>query len=539
VQAFYDGATTRPNWAGRQYRRFLARYYKKLIPADASVLEVGCGSGGLLAHLPNRDVTGVDLSSRQIDGARARIPSGHFHIQAGEALALDRTFDCIILSETINQAADVQRLFERLRTVAHRRTRLLVNFHSGLWRPVLSLATFLGLKARQPESNWLSASDVKNLLSLAGWELVKQQARILLPVPFFGLHRAVNRFLAPLFSWFCLTVFQVARPVGQTFLAEAIQARSASDGVVVPPLAPFAGSQTLFRNPLFGKLRFACRKVKTQETEFLENTFPNRVCEREKDAEAALVPSPALPACAASARTVSVIIPARNEAGNIRAAIQRIPPLGRETQIILIEGHSQDSTWEEIQRAVRENPHRDLLAMRQTGKGKGNAVREAIAAAKHEILMILDADLTVPPEELTKFYDALASGKTEFANGVRLVYPMEKKAMRFLNMCANKFFGIAFSWTLGQPIKDTLCGTKAIFKEDYQRIAANRSHFGDFDPFGDFDLLFGADKLLLKITDIPIRYRERTYGTTNISRWLHGWLLLQMLFLAAKKLKFI
>src|SRR5262249_23799044 len=158
--------------------------------------------------------------------------------------------------------------------------------------------------------------------------------------------------------------------------------------------------------------------------------------------------------------------------------------------------------------------------------------------ATGDVLMILDADLTVPPEELTKFYNALATGKTEFANGVRLVYPMEKHAMRFLNLCANQLFGTAFTWVLGRPIKDTLCGTKALLRDDYRRIAANRSYFGDFDPFGDFDLLFGADRLNLKLTDVPIRYRDRSYGTTNISRWRHGLLLARMLLLAVRKVKF-
>jgi glycosyltransferase involved in cell wall biosynthesis len=166
-------------------------------------------------------------------------------------------------------------------------------------------------------------------------------------------------------------------------------------------------------------------------------------------------------------------------------------------------------------------------------------VRLGFQHAQGDILMILDADLTVPPEDLPRFYNALYKGRAEFINGVRLVYPMEKEAMRFLNLLGNKFFSLVFSWLLGQPIKDTLCGTKALWKTDYERIAANRSYFGDFDPFGDFDLLFGAAKLNLKIIEVPIRYRERTYGTTNISRWKHGWLLLRMVFFALRRIKFV
>jgi glycosyltransferase involved in cell wall biosynthesis len=213
--------------------------------------------------------------------------------------------------------------------------------------------------------------------------------------------------------------------------------------------------------------------------------------------------------------------------------------MGDSMELIFVEGNSTDDTWEEIQRVKAAYPDREIQIMQQPGKGKGDAVRCGFAAATGDILMILDADLTMPPEELPKFYEALVSGHAEFANGVRLVYPMEKEAMRFLNLCANKFFSVAFSWLLAQPVKDTLCGTKVLWKEDYERIAANRCYFGDFDPFGDFDLLFGADRLGLQIVDIPIRYRDRTYGSTNISRWSHGALLFRMLAFAAGKLKFV
>lgn len=236
---------------------------------------------------------------------------------------------------------------------------------------------------------------------------------------------------------------------------------------------------------------------------------------------------------------VSVVVPARNEAGNIDAILARTPELGRGTELIFVEGHSTDGTWEAIQRAIAAHPERRCLALRQTGQGKGDAVRLGFAHASGELLLILDADLTVPPEDLPRFVEAAVSGRGEFINGVRLVYPMEGRAMRFANLLGNKFFSLAFSWLLGQPIKDTLCGTKVLWREDYQRIAANRSYFGDFDPFGDFDLIFGAARLSLTLVDMPIRYRERTYGTTNIQRWRHGWILLRMLLFASRRLKFV
>lgn len=237
--------------------------------------------------------------------------------------------------------------------------------------------------------------------------------------------------------------------------------------------------------------------------------------------------------------TVSVIVAARNEEGNIPAIFERVPQMGGGTELIFVEGNSQDDTWGAIQKVMPLYPGLRPRAFQQPGKGKGDAVRVGFREAAGDILMILDADMTVPPEDLPRFYDTIASGKGEFVNGVRLVYPMEKKAMRFLNLLGNKFFSLAFSWLMGHPIKDTLCGTKVLWKSDYDRIAGNRSYFGEFDPFGDFDLLFGAAKLNLKYMEVPIRYRERIYGETNISRFRHGLLLLRMVVFAARKIKFV
>jgi len=317
----------------------------------------------------------------------------------------------------------------------------------------------IGAKAPTPQQNWLSTADMKNLLHLAGWELVKMDTRILWPVRTPLLAYLFNRWLAPLLRPFCLTVFLVARPRPK-----------------VPP-----------------RRHYRC----------------------------------------------SVVIPARNEAGNIEAAVQRTPEMGLGTEIIFIEGGSKDNTWDEIQRVKAKYQQRDIKAMKQQSKGKGGAVREAFTASTGDLLFILDADLTMPPEELPKFYEVARSGTAEFVNGVRLVYPMEEQAMQFLNMIANKAFGLTFSWLLGQNIKDTLCGTKVLYRSDYDRIARGRAYFGDFDPFGDFDLLFGAAKQNLKIVEVPIRYRQRIYGTTNISRFTHGWLLVQMCVRAAGKLLFV
>jgi glycosyltransferase involved in cell wall biosynthesis len=237
--------------------------------------------------------------------------------------------------------------------------------------------------------------------------------------------------------------------------------------------------------------------------------------------------------------SATVLIPCRNERGNIEAAVQRLPRFCDDLEILFVEGGSEDGTWREIERVIEAYPDLDIKAAQQDGSGKGDAVRKGFAQARGEVLVILDADLTVPPEDIPKFYHALVSGKGEFINGTRLVYPMENQAMRTLNYVANHLFSLAFSWLLNQRFTDTLCGTKVLTKTNYKKIAASRDYFGDFDPFGDFDLIFGATKQNLKVVELPIRYADRTYGETQISRFRHGLLLMRMVVFAFRKLKAI
>jgi len=237
--------------------------------------------------------------------------------------------------------------------------------------------------------------------------------------------------------------------------------------------------------------------------------------------------------------STTVLIPCKNEKGNIENAVKRLPDFCNDLEILYVEGNSQDGTLEEIHRVIASYPNKDIKVLVQDGKGKGDAVRKGFEHARGDILMILDADLTVPPEDLPKFYNAVRTGKGEYINGTRLVYPMDDQAMRFLNFWANRTFSVLFTWLLNQRLTDTLCGTKVLTKKNYEKIVTNRSYFGDFDPFGDFDLIFGAAKLNLKVVEIPVRYAARDYGETQISRFRHGWLLLKMVLFAYKKLKII
>lgn len=457
-QGFFEQrAAHRAREVDRYYHTLIQQRYRFLVPPDLKVIELGCGLGDVLAAVrPSRGV-GIDFSPGMIAQARIRHPELEFDVADATEYSCDEPFDYIIMSDLVNDLVDVQQALTHACRFARQDSRLVINFFSSLWRPILGIAETIGAKAPSLPLNWLAADDMINLLHLAGWEIIKSDARILWPQNTPLLARFCNQWLAPLARWFCLTVFLVAR------------------------LRPRPHTREL---------------------------------------------------------SCSVVIPARNESGNIASAIERLPKMGAHTEIILIEGHSKDDTWQEIQRVAAQHQELDIKCLKQTSKGKGGAVREAFDIAKGDVLMILDADLTVPPEQLPKFYEIIRSGQAEFVNGVRLVYPMEKQAMRFLNMVANKAFGLAFSWILGQSIKDTLCGTKVLLRSDYELIARNRSYFGDFDPFGDFDLLFGASKLNLKIVDLPIRYQARTYGDTNIQRWRHGLLLLRMVAFAARRLKF-
>lgn len=448
---------------GNAYHRRLRQVFCHLVPPGKRVLEIGCGGGDLLAALQPCDGLGIDFSETQVRRARQAYPHLRFkQIDAHDFEAPGEVFDFVILSDLVNDLWDVQAVLERIRAVCSPHTRIILNYYSRLWELPLNAAKRLGLAKPSLLQNWLTPTDIHDLLTLAGFEVVRNWREVLLPLPVPLVEPLFNRYLAHLwpFTYFNLTNFTLARPVP-----------------AVPPPA----------NP----------------------------------------------------PRVSVIVPARNEAGNIPAIFARTPEMGAGTELIFVEGGSSDNTAAVIEQSIAAHPQRSARLLRQTGKGKGDAVRLGFKEARGDILMILDADLTVPPEDLPRFYRALVEGKGDFINGVRLVYPMEKNAMRFFNLLGNKFFSAVFSWLLGQPVKDTLCGTKVLWKSDYETIAANRAYFGDFDPFGDFDLLFGAARLNHKIIDLPIRYRERTYGSTNISRWSHGWLLLRMVAFAARRIKFM
>ena len=440
-------------------------YQRFLVPPGLRVLELGCGAGSLLAALQPGMGVGVDFSPAMITMARER--HTHLEFQVGDIENAevirnlkDRSFDVLVISDTLGALEDLQGTFELLHQLCSRDTRVIVASHSSLWEPILVCAERLGLKMPVLSRNWLSMDDIAAVLRLAGFEEIKREWRQLLPKRLFGLGPLINRFIAPLplIRRLCIRNYMVFRSLRQ------------------PPMP---------------------------------------------------------------AQSATIVIPCRNERGNIMAAVERMPHFASEQEIIFVEGHSQDGTLDEIRRAIVAHPEMDIKVFVQDGEGKGDAVRKGFEMARGDVLMILDADLTVGPEELTKFYAAITSGVAEFVNGTRMVYPKEGKSMRTLNLIANRIFAYLFTYMLNQRFTDTLCGTKALTRENYERLAAGRNYFGSFDPFGDFDLILGAVKLNLKVIEVPIRYRARRFGETKISRFSHGWLLMRMLLFAFRRLKMV
>lgn len=481
TEYFDSVALTRDTWKrkNRYYYIKVEELYASLIPSGKSVLEIGCGTGDLLAAVKPERGLGIDVSPEMVSIAQSKYPQYTFVVGDAERLPLVGSFEYIIMDCLLGHLDDIWVAFQELKKVSRPDTRIVITYYNFLWEPILQLGEALGLKMPQKRQNWFPLGDIENLLSLTDFEIETTDSCLLLPKRIPLISHWVNNSVAnsSFFKKACLLQYIVARP----------------------------------------KEIFAPRR------EF----------------------------------TCSVIIPCRNEVGNIEGCVQRTPLMGKHTEIIFVDGDSSDGTREKIGEAIeRYRGEKDIKLILQVPPsasdgdgevsqrpnemlplGKGDAVRKGFEAASGDILMILDADLTVPPEDLRKFYLPLVEGKAEFVNGSRLVYPLEDQAMRTLNLFGNKVFSLIFTWLLGQRVRDTLCGTKVLFKKDYERIKEGRSYFGDFDPFGDFDLLFGAARLGLKIVEMPVRYRRRVAGYSKVSAFKHGWLLLKMCVFGFRRFK--
>ena len=364
IKRFNALADKRQYWRerNRHYYSDQEKYFRFLVPEGLSVLELGCGTGDLLNILKPKQGVGIDFSSKMIDIAKKKHP--HLEFRTADIEQLEdwgETFDVLIMADVVGHLMDIAETFRKLHIFCRPDTRIIISYYNFLWEPILKIGEKFKLKMPQQYQNWLASDDICNLLSLAHFQVVKSEFRLLVPkkIPWFS--NFVNRYFAPL-----------------------------------PGLKKLSLCQYVI-----------ARSIKKKEKREFSTT---------------------------------IIIPCKNERGNIESAIKRIPPFGNHQEIIFVDGHSTDGTQEEVNRIIAAYPEKDIRLILQDGQGKGDAVRKGFAAAKEDILMILDADLTVPPEDLPKFYRALAENQGEFINGCRLVYPMEKQAMRFLNYIGNKFF---------------------------------------------------------------------------------------------------
>lgn len=435
------------------YYRDRVRWLKSIIPADASVTDVGCGIGSILKELPQKKKIGIDFSPAMIEEAQ-RNDAGSVYLEDNVELLSHRSpADYVLLLDGIHFLRDVEKSLRNIRAqLCHERTRLVVTHYNFLWQPLFLIAEAIGWKTKFPEQNWLGRSDIRNLLDLAGFETVETGERVLFPLRLPLLEPFCNRFLAslPFFRALCMVRTIIARPVG----------------------------------------------------------FPSKT------------------------PTVTVLLAVRNERGNIHKIVEAMPLMGSATELLFIEGHSSDGTFEEIERVAAGHAGSVIIrGLRQPGKGKGNALHYGMEQAKGDIIVIYDGDFTVHPSELPKLVEVLASGKAEYLNGSRLVYPLEKGAMRFLNLLGNKFFSFLFSWLFRQKLIDSLSSVKVFSRRDYHRMSLR------MDPFGDFDILFGVAMQQLKMREIPVHFAERTYGVTKMQPFRHAWMLTTMFFFGAKKLR--
>ena len=460
-------APRRESWINRNryYYGLLNRLFQFLIEPKKKVLSVRCGTGNLLAVVEPSNGKGVEICHEIVAIAQQRNPSFEFAVafpdkdEFQQVFRSDEKFDYILFND-VGDTVDVLQALRNLRPFCYRHARVLITTYNHLWEPFVTFAEWVGMKVPRTEQNWLSTSDIRNLLKLAGFEALETHRIVLLPKYLPLLSDFLNRFCArlPFVSKLCMTQVVVAR----------------------------------------------------------------------------MLPPPVLP----EELAVSVVIPCKNEKRNVEDAVRRIPRLAGRTELIFCDDQSTDGTAEEVLRVQSLYPQKNIRLEHGPGVCKSRNVWTGFDAATGDILMILDADLTTIPEELPYFIEVIVSGQAEFVNGSRLVYPVPKGAMNGANMLGNKFFSVAFTYLLGQRVKDTLCGTKVLWRSDWERIKSMLGSWGTEDRWGDYELLFGAAKLNLKILDLPVHYQERIHGSTKMTKvFRHGLVMLKMCWHGFLKLK--
>jgi|SRR3989339_458113 len=450
-------------WIGKNsyYHNTIEYLLKDMVLEESKVLFFNCSNGDLLCNVKPEYGAGVSISPRMAEKAKDKHPEKNLHflcldIEENE-IGEKTKFDYIVLNGTLGELADIQNVLKRISEYCNPDTRIIILQYNPIWEMVLKIGEKLKLKMPEKISNWLSAEDIENFLTITGYQVIRRDFYMLFPKRIPVLSFVLNRLAAklPVINRFDLMQIVVAR-------------------LLAPP-------------------------------------------ENQKDL------------------TASVVITCRDEKENIEPLVQRIPDMGKHTEIIFVEGHSTDGTREEIQRVIKKYPEKDIVLLVQDGFGQKDAIIKGFDTAKGDFIMLLEADLTTPPEEIKKLWNVYENGYGEYVNGSRLIYRMEKDSMPLINILGNRFFGNIFTAMLGQRFTDTLCGFKAVSKKNYIKIKKVMKLWGDFDPFGDFELIFGAVKNNLKISEVPVKYKPRIYGETKTKPFKHGWQLMRITWLAFKR----
>jgi ubiquinone/menaquinone biosynthesis C-methylase UbiE len=442
-------------WKKKNYYYYdtIKEFVRRIIPPGNKVLEVGCGTGDILAHVKPGTGVGVDISPEMVSIAAKKHPEYRFVAGAIEDLDLGEKFDYIIVVDVMDHVQDVHDVFKALFKLCHPATKIILTTINPWWDPVLDLAEKVGAKMPEGPHNFIEKRNLETMAEAADLKISYSGYLLLFPkyIPVFSyLVNSIGTRLWPLYKM-SFVQYMIIQPGPENH----------------------------------NDLGLGC----------------------------------------------SVVIPCHNEEDNVQEAIKRVPQMGVYTEIIVVNDGSTDRTAEKVRELLPQYPNLKLIDY-SPNKGKGHGVWSAFEAASQDVVMILDADMTTPPEELPRFFEPLNKGMCGFVNGTRMVYPMEGQAMRTLNLFGNKIFGLIMTFLIGQRISDNLCGTKALLKKDaltFQR---------GLDRWGDFDLLFGAAYRGLKILEVPVHYKERKAGVSKMQTLRHGLHLLTAVYKGFRNLIF-
>ncbi len=448
-----------PLFKHNYYHKETQGYFELMIPPNQKILVIGVDAKQILDSLvPSKGVM-VILDPSNLSNASV-FHDGSYECHTGFQMdEIVGNFDYIIIHHALSLCEDIGSFVMKLIEFCNPSTRIIVSCHNYLWKPLLRIGEKLGLKREGGLEIMLSGTDINNILSASGFQLISTTRTMLFPCHALGIGPVLNWIgkLLPFIDWLKINLFQKYRLL---------------------PAVPSDQKESL-----------------------------------------------------------TVCLTCRDEKENIEPLVKAIPRLTDEQEILFVEGHSIDGTHEEIYRVMKLYPEKNIRVISQPGIGQGDAIREGFSRATGSIIILLEADMTSPPENIRYVYESMRLRYAEFMEGSRFIYPISRKAMPYLNQIGNWCFSFFFSWLFWRQITDVMSGIKAIRKEDFEKILVRWNSWGIDDPFGDFELLFGAMRLGLKSSEQPIHYHPRTYGSSKTRVFYHGYILTRMALKAFSKFR--